>query len=125
AAGVLALAEPDQFDPADVAHFGQAQLQPQPRIAEGQELLRRGVATAIDLSDGLAGDLQHICEQSRVSARIDLTRVPVDARVRATFGDQALNLALYGGEDYELLCTGAPEILRAAEQWALTPLRVI
>ena len=125
AAGVLALAEPDQFDPADAAHFAHAQLRPRPRVVEGQELLRRGVRTALDVSDGLVGDLGHICEQSQVSARVRVDDVPVDERVQATFGNRAIDLALYGGEDYELLFTARPEIMDRVAVWPLTPVRVI
>ena len=74
-------------------------LYPQPRVAQGLWLQRRGVATAaIDLSDGLSTDLHHLCEESRVAAEVDATRLPVHPS--ATL-DQALN----GGEDYELLFT--------------------
>lgn len=72
---------------------------PQPRVEAGQWLQKRGLATAmIDLSDGLSVDLSHICEESRVSARIAAARIPV-----APGSD--LKLALHGGEDYELLFT--------------------
>jgi thiamine-monophosphate kinase len=75
---------------------------PEPRIAVGRWLLRRGIATAmIDLSDGLSVDLGHICDESRVAAVINETQIPV-AR------DASLTLALDGGEDYELLFTASP-----------------
>lgn len=125
AAGVLALAEPGQFDRADGEYFAAAQLRPCPRVAEGQELLRRGVLTAMDVSDGLVGDLGHICEQSGVGARIALPQVPIDDRVRAAFGDRAIDLALYGGEDYELLFTAPPEVLDQISGWNLTPMTVV
>jgi thiamine-monophosphate kinase len=74
-----------------------AHLYPQPRIAQGLWLQRRGLATAaIDLSDGLSTDLTHLCEESGVAAEIDAGAVPVDTG--ATFEQ-----ALHGGEDYELL----------------------
>jgi thiamine-monophosphate kinase len=72
---------------------------PEPRLATGRLLLRRGLATSmIDLSDGLSTDLAHICQESGVSARIVASQIPV-----AQGAD--LNLALHGGEDYELLFT--------------------
>jgi thiamine-monophosphate kinase len=72
---------------------------PQPRIQVGQWLQKRGLATAmIDLSDGLSVDLSHICEESRVSARISAEQIPVAQ-------GSSLDLALHGGEDYELLFT--------------------
>jgi thiamine-monophosphate kinase len=78
---------------------------PQPRIQVGQWLQKRGLATAmIDLSDGLSVDLSHICEESRVSASISPKKIPVAEGSR-------LELALHGGEDYELLFT-APKSAR-------------
>jgi thiamine-monophosphate kinase len=72
-------------------------LYPQPRIAQGLYLQRRRLATAaIDLSDGLSTDLDHLCAESGVSAEIDAAAIPIHPG--ATL-DQALN----GGEDYELL----------------------
>jgi thiamine-monophosphate kinase len=72
---------------------------PQPRIQVGQWLQKRGLATAmIDLSDGLSVDLSHICEESHVSARISAAQIPIARGAN-------LDLALHGGEDYELLFT--------------------
>jgi thiamine-monophosphate kinase len=79
---------------------------PQPRIAVGQALLRRGLATAcIDLSDGLSTDLDHLCEESKVGAEIDAAKLPVHPLGAAT--ENALQYALHGGEDYELLFTSS------------------
>jgi thiamine-monophosphate kinase len=83
---------PKQFRELLVAHFD-----PQPRIAQGLWLQRRGLASAaIDLSDGLSTDLTHLCQESGVTAEIDAGAVPVHRS--ATFEQ-----ALHGGEDYELL----------------------
>jgi thiamine-monophosphate kinase len=72
---------------------------PVPRMEVGTWLRKRGLATAmIDLSDGLSVDLAHICEESRVSARIIASQIPVAK-------DADLEHALHGGEDYELLFT--------------------
>ena len=59
----------------------------------------------MDLSDGLLGDLPKILAASGVSARLDEAAIPVAAAVRALFPDDWLDLALRGGEDYELLFT--------------------
>jgi thiamine-monophosphate kinase len=60
---------------------------------------QRGRATAmIDLSDGLSVDLAHICEESRVAAVITTSQIPIAKTAN-------LELALHGGEDYELLFT--------------------
>lgn len=77
-------------------------LYPQPRIAQGLWLRRRGVATAaIDLSDGLSTDLGHICEESGVAAEVEAAGLPVHSTA-------SLEQALHGGEDYELLFTARP-----------------
>ncbi|MGI9254203.1 MAG: thiamine-phosphate kinase [Thermomicrobiales bacterium] len=82
-----------------------AHLRPEPRIALGGALLAHGASAAMDLSDGLFGDLPKILSASGVSARIDAARLPVAAAVRALFPDHWLELASRGGEDYELLFT--------------------
>jgi thiamine-monophosphate kinase len=104
-----------------------AHVRPIPRVAAGQALVESGVRCAIDISDGLIGDVGHICERSGVSAEIDPERVPVHQAVRATFPEDALELALTGGEDYELVCAGpkeaiarATEVLDASGEPALT-----
>ena len=74
-------------------------LYPQPRIAQGLWLQRRGVASAaIDLSDGISSDLAHICDESGVAAEVDASALPIH-------GGATLTQALHGGEDYELLFT--------------------
>ena len=83
-----------------------AHLRPSPRIAEGTTLARLGVRAMIDLSDGLATDLGHLCRESRVGARIWLSRLPIPegvTRVALTLGLDPVRLALGGGEDFELL----------------------
>jgi thiamine-monophosphate kinase len=72
---------------------------PTPRIAGGAWLRERSLATAmIDLSDGLSVDLAHICEESHVTAIVEAHKIPVSRGAD-------LELALHGGEDYELLFT--------------------
>ena len=81
------------------------QLFPQPRIAVGARL--RTLATAaIDLSDGLATDLRHLCQASGVRAELDAAAIPIHALAAQTM--DGLTLALTGGEDYELLFTARP-----------------
>ncbi len=107
--------------PAAVADAARARLeQPTPRVALGQAL--RGVATsAIDVSDGLAGDLGHILEQSGVGARIESVAViGLLAAAVVLPDDQRLDLVLAGGDDYELAFT-APAAARAAVQAAAAP----
>jgi len=125
AAGLEMLTKKLKFAPKATARFRQAFLHPTPRIAEGQLLLKQGVKTAIDISDGLVADLNQICKASRVGARIDTDRVPVEPKVLAGFGDKALELALTGGEDYELLFTAGAEIIDKVKKAASCPVTVI
>jgi thiamine-monophosphate kinase len=87
---------------------------PEPRVALGQALL--GVAhAAIDVSDGLIGDLMHVLKASRVGATLAVDGIPQSAALRA----QPLSLqrlcTLTGGDDYELVFTAAPSQRRAVE----------
>lgn len=74
---------------------------PEPRVAVGQFLRERRLASAmIDISDGLSTDLSHICEESGVGATIEAGPIPA-----AISGEDGLQLALHGGDEYELLFT--------------------
>ncbi len=86
-----------------------AHLRPNPRVALGLILHERGVTAAMDLSDGLQGDLPKILDASGVSAEIDIDRIPALPAVRALFPNEFEQLALRGGEDYELLLTVPPD----------------
>jgi thiamine-monophosphate kinase len=78
---------------------------PEPRLALGRILREKGFASAmIDTSDGLSTDLYHLCEESGVGAAVDATLIPC-AAVGKPMREVALDLALHGGEDYELLFT--------------------
>jgi len=102
-----------KVNPRDyVRHF-----YPEPRVELGRVLREKSLASAmIDTSDGLSTDLAHICEESGVGAEIDSSLIP-----RAYVGKPArevdLDLALHGGEDYELLFT-APQGKRMPRQIA-------
>jgi thiamine-monophosphate kinase len=77
------------------------QMFPEPRIRVGVALRRRGLAGAcIDLSDGLSTDLGHLCAESGVGAEVEEAALPVHP---LAVGERGLELALNGGEDYELL----------------------
>ena len=78
---------------------------PEPGVRLGRMLRERKLATAmVDTSDGLSTDLAHICEESGVGAEIDASSIP-SARVGQPPRSVDLDLALHGGEDYELLFT--------------------
>jgi thiamine-monophosphate kinase len=95
---------------------------PQPRVAVGQALLRRKLATAcIDISDGLSTDLAHLCQASNVAAEIEQSTLPLHPLTRKLAPDAALSLALHGGEDHELLFS-APASTRVPLQLAGIPI---
>jgi thiamine-monophosphate kinase len=92
---------------ADLARLrggGRAEHVARARVEVGEFLMRRGIASAcIDLSDGLSTDLDHLCEESGVGAEVSSAAVPV-AR------GSSLEMAVNGGEDYELLFTAAGRV---------------
>jgi thiamine-monophosphate kinase len=78
---------------------------PKPRVLAGQAI-REYASSAIDLSDGLISDLNHICQASNVGANIVLDRLPLSTIMIDTLPfDEAISVALVGGDDYELLFT--------------------
>jgi thiamine-monophosphate kinase len=86
----------------------QAFLDPVPRLALGRTLAAKKYASAmIDTSDGLSVDLLHLCEESRTGAVVHLERLPLSPETRL-FGADPEDLALHGGEDYQLLFTVSP-----------------
>ena len=98
-------------------HLRDAHNRPVPRIEAGLLMAQHGVTTAMDISDGLINDLTKICVASSVGARLNAGSIPADDILKAGFPDDWLNLALGGGEDYELLFTapaGVIEVLRPA-----------
>jgi thiamine-monophosphate kinase len=98
-------------------------LRPTARVAEGQWLNTHRFATsAIDISDGLSGDLRHICKESHVGADLDLAALPLSPACHAYAASRKLDpvdLALTGGEDYELLFTVSPRQRLRLERAAL------
>ncbi len=101
-------------------------LDPTPQVALGLALAQSGlVRSAIDLSDGLATDLAHVCRESGVGAVVQAGAIPVSRASRTVarlLGLSPLNSALSGGEDYELLWT-APE--RHAAEAAAVAARIL
>lgn len=90
-----------------------AHLEPEPRVQLGRILNLHHASSAMDLSDGLFGDLPKILKASNVRAMVETDRLPVAAAIRALFRDEWLDLATRGGEDYELLFTAAPDQMDA------------
>ncbi len=125
AGGLKMLTQRLQFDSESAGYLRTAFLHPAARIAEGRVLVEKGVKAAIDISDGLASDLGHICQSSRVGARVNVDLLPVHPAVKANFGKEALVLALSGGEDYELLFTARTDIIAKVRQAVSCPITVI
>jgi len=113
------ISDPEISDILRQAHF-----KPMPKVKEGQILIEQGVKTAIDISDGLVADLDHICESSKVNAKIKIEQVPGHPVVRANFPNHQ-ELALCGGDDYELLFTAAEATVARAKQALDCPVTVI
>jgi thiamine-monophosphate kinase len=84
---------------------------PAPRLEIGSALVAAGVRCAMDISDGLVGDLEKIAKSSAVGITIEMTEVPLATELVFMFGTSAIELALGGGEDYELAFTAAEEIV--------------
>ncbi len=96
-------------DSQKIDHVLLRQLRPEPRVGWGIVLGDERLATSmIDVSDGLSSDLNHLCTASGVGALIESTLLPMDHQVVELCGRRALDplqLALHGGEDFELLFT--------------------
>jgi thiamine-monophosphate kinase len=126
AAGLRALSDPTLRIAAEtVAHLEAAHNTPVPRVPEGLDLVALGITTAMDVSDGLVDDLGKICAASGVGAVIHSDRLPADRYLREAFPDDWRELALGGGEDYELLFTGPPELVRRCAESLKAPVSII
>ncbi len=107
------------------ATLRQAHYRPQPRLTEGRLLCRARVRAAIDISDGLAADLAKLCQASGVAARLDLARVPVHPALAEVGTALARELALYGGEDYELLFAAPAEVVGLVARQSAVPIATV
>ncbi len=96
------------------AHLAQRYLLPEPRNSLAEAVLQYASA-AMDVSDGLAGDLAKLCRASCVAGEVDVARVPLSDAVRVALGaDPALiETVLTGGDDYEIVLTLSPQKLSA------------
>ena len=123
------LAKSWRLTQAMVRHLEQRYLLPQPRNALAQALLHHAGA-AMDVSDGLAGDLVKLARASSVAAEIDVARVPLSDAARAAIDAEPplIETMLTGGDDYEIVLTLAPQelpALRAAAKAAGVPVTEI
>lgn len=125
AAGFLAL----QAGCRDEAErLARRHLRPEPRVAAGRAAAGAGVRAMIDLSDGLASDVRHLCACSGVGCRVDLDRLPVAEDTRRfleSLGRDAGELGATGGEDYELLLAAPETALREMSDRCPVPVTVV
>ena len=103
------LAERWQLSAASRAHLRDRYLLPQPRNVLA-EALRHNASAAMDVSDGLVGDLDKLCRASGVAAEIDVASVPLSDAARGALSADAelIEQILTGGDDYEILATLPP-----------------
>jgi thiamine-monophosphate kinase len=105
----------DDFSPLYTAH-----LDPTARVELGRILAESGLVHAMmDLSDGLATDLAHICKQSRLGARVFQEQLPLDHALKKAatlLGRDSLQWMISGGEDFELLLTVAPHATKKLQE---------
>jgi thiamine-monophosphate kinase len=114
--GLAALLERDADERTGLGGVIRRHLRPDPPLDWGKTLARRNLATAaMDLSDGLSTDLNRLCRESGVGAEVYHDTVPIrpfTRRAAALLGRPALESALHGGEEYELLFTVRPGAMK-------------
>jgi thiamine-monophosphate kinase len=115
AAGLLLLERPElaaAVPPAIAERLRARQVEPRPQLGAGRALAAAGATAMIDLSDGIGGDALRLAEESGAGLRIDASALPIAGgviEVAAATGRNPLQLAISGGEDYELLAALPPE----------------
>ena len=112
AVGLQLLEKGEKFEKSPYKNLLLRQLKPTPQTEIGQLLSAENLATSmIDLSDGLSSDLAHLCQESKVGAKIYAEMLPIDKNLREFPSENLdlLNFALNGGEDFELLFTVNPK----------------
>ena len=124
AGGLELLAANGAVDDAASRSLVRAHRRPEPRLAEGQQLVSAGIQCAMDVSDGLIADLTKLCRASGIGAKVYAGQVPVHRSLgRVMPAERALQTALNGGEEYELLFAGpfavAAELAEALPEGAI------
>jgi thiamine-monophosphate kinase len=136
AAGLYTLLHPEYSYPSYALEAVQSrQRTPHARVQVGRLLGQFGLHTVtamLDVSDGLSGDLGHLCGRSQVGARIELANLPLShamQSVAAAVQANPIDWALHGGEDYELLFTVSPamaqRVIEAVQTATAIPITII
>jgi thiamine-monophosphate kinase len=125
AAGRIMLQEKLGFDLTTSEILRTAHLRPEPKITEADFLSKAGASAAIDVSDGLLSDLQHICKASNVNAILRQDLVPIHPLLIKYFSANYMQLALTGGEDYEILFTASSKIMSKIMKNTSFPITII
>jgi thiamine-monophosphate kinase len=125
AAGLKMLKQNLKFEKTTADLLRQAFARPEPRLIEGRILLEKGVQAGIDISDGLVADLMHICQASGAGAVLEAELIPIREEVKSAFGINSFEMAISGGEDYQLLFTAKPSIIEQVKKAADYPVTVI
>lgn len=110
AAGLSLLLNPE-IEISNGQSLKEAHLMPRARVKEARIAAKFGATAMEDISDGLASEIHHICEQSGVGARIFSASIPIAegvSEVAEISGQKVLQFVLSGGEDYELVITAPP-----------------
>jgi len=110
AAGLRIITEDLSFPDNVKEHFTNSHSRPIPQIDIGMSLALQGIECAMDVSDGLVNDLSKICAASNVSANVFVNDLPVHEHLQTCFPNIWDQLAVGGGEDYELLFTIPKEL---------------
>ncbi len=115
AGGLMAMTESKEgvcpVNPDDQAELLNAHCRPNPRVDLAGVLVESGAKCAMDISDGLLLDLERICVASEVDAVVNASRVPIEPALQRTYPRVATELALTGGEDYELVYAADAETI--------------
>ena len=123
AGGLRALTE--GRDSSGAEYLKGMHFRPRPRVKVGRTLVDNGFGCGIDVSDGLMADLAHICDASGAGAEIETHRVPVPDELKREYPEHWLDLALGGGEDYELIIVGPGEAFERLDESVARELHVI